>query len=84
MTTNPYDHEHQKRRDELLPGAYNQLCPLCGELMLKGQELHLDHTDPVATDKQSKGDRIVHGECNTRAGGKLGSRRAKMPTSRQW
>lgn len=84
MSTSPYDTDHQRRREELLPDAYNTPCPICGKLMLKGQELHLDHSTALAIDPQSKGDRIVHGTCNTSEGGKLGSARAKMPTSRSW
>lgn len=63
-TARGYGVAHQKRRERLIPLAYGTLCPLCGEEMLYGQELHLDHTVPLATNRRSKGDRIVHGSCN--------------------
>jgi hypothetical protein len=40
-----YGYEFQKLRKQLLPSAYGTPCVRCGEPMLKGQELHLDHAD---------------------------------------
>ena len=37
--------KHQKLRKALLPQAYGKPCVRCGELMLPGQTLHLDHDD---------------------------------------
>lgn len=63
--------EHRATRARLLPLAYNTPCPLCGELMLEGQTLDLDHTIPLATNPRSHGDRITHAHCNRSAGGRL-------------
>jgi hypothetical protein len=59
-----YDNEHRRRRRALLPHAYGTACALCGLAMLPGQALDLDHTTPLAHDRSSKGDRIVHAACN--------------------
>lgn len=59
--------DHQKRRAKLMQFAIGTICELCGELILPGQKLHLDHSTPRAHGGQH-GDRIVHGECNDRAG----------------
>lgn len=67
----PYGQEHRRRRAALLPKAYGKRCPLCGLLMLKGQRLELDHSDPVALNMHSRGDRIVHESCNRRSGAVL-------------
>lgn len=55
-----YDRAHEHERARLLPLAYGQPCPHCGERMWPHDELHLDHTE----------DRIgyvgiVHARCNT-------------------
>lgn len=82
--SSPYGYQHQKRRAALLARAYGQPCPLCGNVMLPGQRLHLDHSLPLALGG-STGDRITHGRCNERAGARLGNRlrglkRKRMPT----
>lgn len=79
-----YGHDHQKRRAELLPGAYNTPCPRCGKLMLKGQDLDLGHSTDVVLDPHAVGDRIEHASCNREAGGKLGSRQVRFRPSRSW
>lgn len=84
MARPEYGSEHQKRREELLPSAYNTPCPRCGDLMLRGQDLHLGHTEDLAVNPNAKGDRIEHADCNTKAGGKLGNRQAKFRPSRSW
>jgi hypothetical protein len=58
-----YDHKHQKLRKALLPQAYGTPCFLCGELMLKGQALELDH-NPQRTAYRG----MVHKKCNRRDG----------------
>lgn len=64
---------HQKRKRELLPDAIGTLCPLgCGELMLEGQALDLDHSTPRVLNRAAHGDRIVHARCNRAAGARLG------------
>ena len=40
-----YGYQYQKLRKALLPSAYGTPCVRCGELMLPGQKLHLDHDD---------------------------------------
>lgn len=63
-----YGAEHVATRAALLPLAYGTQCPLCDEYMYPHQDLHLDHTTPLAVDSTSKGDRIVHAVCNLRRG----------------
>lgn len=79
-----YDYEHEQTRKRLLPEAYGKACPMCGEVMLKGQDLHLDHSVPLAEDPNSRGDRIVHQKCNTSAGGRLAQKIEKYRPSRDW
>lgn len=79
-----YDYEHQKRREELLPKAWNTPCPMCNKLMVRGQELDLDHTVAKVIDRRSRGDRIVHASCNRKAGQKLGQKRSRFRPSREW
>lgn len=66
MTTTQrgYGRPHQQRRATLLATAYGQPCPICGHLMLHGQDLDLDHTTPLIIDATSRGDRITHAACN--------------------
>lgn len=66
-----YDARHDRTRRRLLPAAVGQLCPLCGLVMLPDQGLDLDHSTPLVVDPLSRGNRIVHRECNARAGGRL-------------
>lgn len=60
-TRRGYGREHQKLRAELLPHAYDTPCCLCGELMLLGQKLHLDHTEDRSDYRG-----FAHAECNIR------------------
>ena len=58
-----YGYQFQKLRKALLPSAYGTPCVRCGEIMLRGQKLHLDHDD---------NDRSIirgfsHSDCNIRA-----------------
>jgi hypothetical protein len=59
-----YDARHDAIRRRLLPRAYNKPCPLCGEVMRRGDDLHLDHSIPLWIDRTSIPDRIVHASCN--------------------
>jgi hypothetical protein len=43
VTKLAYQGAHQAIRRALLPYAYGQPCHLCGQLMLPGQPLDLDH-----------------------------------------
>ena len=40
-----YGHAHQAKRAKLLAAAYGQPCTRCGQPMLPGQLLDLDHDD---------------------------------------
>lgn len=40
-----YDRSHRAIRQAGLPAAYGTPCARCGETMLEGQNLDLDHTD---------------------------------------
>ncbi|WOF23829.1 hypothetical protein N8K70_03875 [Microbacterium betulae] len=88
MTDSPYGWEHQKRRAELLPLAYNTPCPRCGNIMLETDDLDLGHTVDHAIDPHSVGDRIEHADCNRSAGGTLGamlrSHKERFRPSRAW
>lgn len=75
---------HQAERRRLLPAAYGRPCPFCGQPMLRGQPLDLDHAVPRALGGDRGPRRIAHAACNRRAGSHLGRRlaRAKKTTSR--
>jgi hypothetical protein len=69
VTKLAYQGAHQAIRRALLPYAYGQPCHLCGQLMLPGQPLDLDHRP------DGRGYRgMAHAVCNRRDGGK----RAKL------
>jgi hypothetical protein len=59
-----YGYPHRVARSILLPAAIGTPCPLCGELMLSGQALDLDHRVRLVDDATSVADRIVHAKCN--------------------
>lgn len=68
MSRGRYGTRHQQIRAAMLPFAYGQACLHCGQPMLPGQELHLDHTpDGVAY----RG--MVHAFCNMSEGGRRGA-----------
>ena len=70
-----YGREHQQLRARLLPLAYGTDCHLCGEVMLNGQDLHLDHTEDRLGYRG-----MAHAACNRAEGARRGGRqfRAKM------
>lgn len=72
-TQRGYGRAHQKLRKELLPHAYDTPCCLCGDLMLVGQSLHLDHTED-RTDYRG----FAHAECNIRDGARRGNMRQRQ------
>ncbi len=80
----PYGAEHRATREKLLPGAYGQPCPRCGEPMLKGQDLELGHSEDVALNPDAKGDRIEHARCNESAGATLRNTLERLAPSRDW
>jgi hypothetical protein len=61
-----YGYQYQKLRKALLPNAYGTPCVRCGELMLPGQKLHLDHDDYDRTKLRG----FAHAACNIRAAAK--------------
>jgi len=63
-TRRGYGSKHQALRRALLPRAWGTPCSRCGEPMLQGQELDLDHDDEDRT--QYRG--FSHSECNRAAG----------------
>lgn len=70
-----YGHRHRQIRRALLASAYGRPCLHCGELMLPGQRLHLDHTS------DGRGYRgIVHGPCNESDGARKGNRQRTRRT----
>jgi hypothetical protein len=61
-----YGYQFQKLRKALLPSAYGTPCVRCGEVMLPGQQLHLDHDDY----DRSRLRGFAHSDCNIRAAAK--------------
>lgn len=85
-TQRGYGYAHQRLRASLLPYAYGQPCPRCGDTMQPGQPLDLDHTED-RTSYQG----MAHRSCNRRAGAhKTNAQRraeastAPLRTSQQW
>lgn len=79
--------EHRRARAALLPYAYGKPCPLCGEVMAKGQALDLDHVVPRAHGGHVRdGVRITHASCNrSRGAGNAPRQRIAPPvTSQPW
>jgi hypothetical protein len=70
-----YGYSHQRIRKALLPFAYGRRCHLCGDWMLPGQPLDLDHT-PDRTGYRG----MTHAKCNRRDG----ARRRHTNHSRKW
>lgn len=62
-----YGTRHQRVRAALIPFAYGHPCIHCGQPMLPGQELHLDHN---ADGIGYRG--MVHAFCNMSEGGRRG------------
>lgn len=72
MTAPPYRGPHRAIRRALLPYAYGQLCHLCGQPMLPGQALDLDHRP------DGRGYRgLAHSRCNRADGGRRSQLGAK-------
>lgn len=84
LASKAYGAAHQATRARLLPKAYNTPCPRCGRLMRRGQALDLGHSEDLALNPNSVGDRIEHAGCNRKAGGELGNRRQRFKPSRAW
>jgi hypothetical protein len=71
-----YGYNHQALRRALLPHAYGQPCPKCGETMRPGQPLDLGHNDD-----RTGYTGMEHASCNRRAGAR--KRNRFRPRSRQ-
>jgi hypothetical protein len=80
VTAVRYGYGHRQIRKLGLPYAYGTPCVRCGELMLPGQLLHLNHADDGIGYLG-----FSHAACNTRAGAiKSNKNRAPRPlTPRQ-
>lgn len=68
-----YGSKHQRIRRETIDAAYDTPCHFCGDLMLVGQSLHLDHTEDGA---EYRG--FAHAHCNQRDGGLRGNERRRQ------
>jgi hypothetical protein len=73
-----YGYAYQKLRKALLPSAYGTPCVRCGQLMLRGQKLHLDHDDYDRTKLRG----FAHAACNIRAAAKK-ARQIKLAAKRR-
>lgn len=60
-----YGSEHRGLRADLAPKAIGKACHFCGELMLEGQPLALDHTEDRTGYRG-----MVHLSCNAADGGR--------------
>lgn len=84
-TARGYGSDHKRLRAAGLASAYGTACARCGQVMVEGQDLDLDHTD--ARDGYRG---FSHRRCNRAAGARKGNanRRRKTTTnantSRDW
>lgn len=84
-TARGYGAEHQRLRAALLPQAWGRPCTRCGQPLVPGQQVDLDHTDD-----RSAYQGFAHRHCNRKFGAKKGNakrRKKKFPsfiTSRDW
>jgi hypothetical protein len=74
-----YGYQYQKLRKALLPKAYGTPCVRCGQPMLEGQKLHLDHDDWDRTKLRG----FAHAACNIRAAAKKHEPSKKQPRWRR-
>jgi hypothetical protein len=67
-----YDARHRRWRHAAIARAINKPCPLCGDVIVSSDAenggLEAEHSTPLAQDKTSRADRIVHARCNPRGG----------------
>lgn len=88
----PYGADHRRRRKLAIQEAYGTPCPLCGEPMLKGQNLDFAHADEdlalnpsaLATQMQHADYRDCPAGGNRAEGGRLGRRMQDLAPSRVW
>ena len=62
-----YDAAHYRLRRALLPLAWGSPCSLCGEVMLEGDDVHLDHTEDRSGYRG-----FSHARCNVLDGARRG------------
>ena len=73
MSRAPYRGRHEATRRALLADAAGRPCVLCGQPMLPGQDLDLDHA-PDGSGYRG----MAHATCNRADGGRRGSRRQRQ------
>ena len=73
MTGRQYGRRHEATRRALLADSYGRPCCLCGEPMLLGQDLDLDHA-PDGSGYRG----MAHAGCNRADGGRRGNRRQRQ------
>lgn len=80
-----YGPEHRKLRRDTLENAYGTNCARCGQVMLRGQQLDLDHADYGGPDEYMPG-LYSHAKCNSAAGGRINraSLEAKGVKAERW
>lgn len=78
-TARGYDYNHERLRRALLPSAFGRTCHLCGETMLRGQSLDLDHTQDRTGYRG-----MTHASCNRKDGARRRGANQRRSTSRAW
>lgn len=63
-----YDARHRRWAASAKRRAVGTPCVLCGVVMVSSDDLEAEHSTPLATDRASRADRIVHARCNPRGG----------------
>lgn len=76
-----YGYAHRKMRELLLPSAWGKPCTRCGQPLVRGQLVDLDHSDD-----RTRYLGFAHRTCNQSAGAKKGNarRRDGGGSSREW
>jgi hypothetical protein len=75
MTKAKYSGPHRRLSELLRAGAHGLPCVRCGEPMLPGQPLDLDHDD----DHPGRYRGVAHASCNRSAGATKGNRQRTIP-----
>jgi hypothetical protein len=80
-----YGHAHRKRREKGLPAAYGTVCAWCGQTMMPGQALDLDHIFELARGGPADGPtRFLHARCNRQRAGRMPEARTPGSLRRAW
>lgn len=72
-TKRGYGAKHQRLRETTIADAIDTPCHFCGEPMLVGQPLHLDHTEDRSAYRG-----FAHAQCNRRDGALRGNERKRQ------